>query len=64
MPPVVSNLEEAMTNLSHLVDRAASGEEIVIVNNGVPLARLVPMELVTMATRAQLINGLARVAGV
>jgi len=44
MPPVVSNLYEAKTNLSQLVDRAASGEEIMIAKNGVPLARLVPME--------------------
>ena len=44
MPPVVSNLYEAKTNLPQLVDRAASGEEIIIAKNGVPLARLVPME--------------------
>lgn len=44
MPPVVSNLYEAKTNLSQLVDRAAAGEEIIIAKNGVPLARLVPME--------------------
>jgi prevent-host-death family protein len=43
MPPVVSNLYEAKTNLSQLVDRAAAGEEI-IAKNGVPLARLVPLE--------------------
>ena len=35
------SLYEAKTHLSHLVDRAASGEEIVITKNGVPLARLV-----------------------
>ena len=44
MPPVVSNLYEAKTNLSKLVDRAAAGEEIIIAKNGVPLARLVPLE--------------------
>jgi len=44
MPPVVSNLYEAKTNLSQLVDRAAAGEEIIIAKNGVPLARLVPLE--------------------
>jgi prevent-host-death family protein len=44
MPPTVSNLYEAKTNLSQLVDRAAAGEEIIIAKNGVPLARLVPME--------------------
>lgn len=44
MPPYVSNLYEAKTNLSQLVDRAAAGEEIIIAKNGVPLARLVPLE--------------------
>ncbi|HEX7837013.1 MAG TPA: type II toxin-antitoxin system Phd/YefM family antitoxin [Kofleriaceae bacterium] len=44
MPPVVSNLYEAKTNLSQLVDRAAAGEEIIIAKNGVPLARLVALE--------------------
>lgn len=44
MPPAVSNLYDAKTNLSRLVDRAAAGEEIIIAKNGVPLARLVPLE--------------------
>ena len=38
------NLYEAKTNLSQLVDRAARGEEIIIAKNGVPLARLVPLD--------------------
>ena len=41
MPPVISNLYEAQTHLSQLIDRAAAGEEIIIAKNGVPLARLV-----------------------
>jgi prevent-host-death family protein len=40
--PFVS-LYEAKTKLSSLVDRAASGEEIVIAKNGIPYARLVPI---------------------
>ncbi|MGH7550990.1 MAG: type II toxin-antitoxin system Phd/YefM family antitoxin [Gemmatimonadota bacterium] len=43
MPPIISNLYDAKTNLSQLVDRAAAGEEIIIAKNGVPLARLVPL---------------------
>lgn len=43
MPTVISNLYDAKTNLSQLVDRAASGEEIIIAKNGVPLAKLVPL---------------------
>jgi prevent-host-death family protein len=41
---VISNLYEAKANLSQLVDRAAAGEEIIIAKNGVPLARLMPLE--------------------
>jgi prevent-host-death family protein len=37
------NLNEARTSLSKLVDRAASGEEIVITRAGKPRARLVPL---------------------
>ncbi len=43
MAPVFTNLYDAKTNLSQLVDRAAAGEEIVIAKNGVPQARLVPL---------------------
>jgi prevent-host-death family protein len=38
------SLYEAKTQLSALVDRAAAGEEIVIMKSGQPMARLVPME--------------------
>lgn len=37
-------LYEAKTNLSSLVDRAAEGEEFVIMKSGRPMARLVPIE--------------------
>lgn len=42
-PPVV-NLYDAKTQLSALVERAASGEEIIIAKAGRPLARLVAYE--------------------
>lgn len=42
MAKVLYNLYEAKTSLSQLVDRAASGEEIVIAKAGKPLAKLVP----------------------
>jgi prevent-host-death family protein len=38
------SLYEAKTQLSHLVERAAAGEEIVITKSGRPRARLVPLE--------------------
>jgi eukaryotic-like serine/threonine-protein kinase len=38
------NMNDAKTRLSELAERAASGEEIVITQNGYPLARLAPLE--------------------
>ncbi|HEX2095031.1 MAG TPA: type II toxin-antitoxin system Phd/YefM family antitoxin [Longimicrobiaceae bacterium] len=38
------NLYDAKTHLSELVERAASGEEIIIAKAGKPRARLVPLE--------------------
>lgn len=38
------SLYEAKTHLSSLVERAASGDEIVITKSGKPRARLVPLE--------------------
>lgn len=35
------NVQEAKTQLSRLLERAAAGEEIVIARNGRPLAKLV-----------------------
>ena len=37
------NIFEAKTHLSHLVDRAAAGEEILIAKAGKPFARLVQL---------------------
>jgi prevent-host-death family protein len=42
MSQTVYNLYEAKTSLSRLVDRAASGEEIILSKAGKPLAKLVP----------------------
>ena len=38
----MTNIHEAKTHFSRLVDRAAAGEEIVIGKAGKPVARLVP----------------------
>ena len=38
-----TNLHDAKTHLSRLVDRAAAGEEIVIARGGRPVARLVAL---------------------
>jgi len=36
------NINEAGAHLSRLIEQAAAGEEIVIIRNGKPVARLVP----------------------
>ena len=43
MPEYIYNLYEAKTHLSHLIDRAAKIEEILIAKSGVPLVKLVPL---------------------
>ena len=41
------NLHEAEGRFLQLVDRAAAGEEIILVRDGIPVARLVPLEVQT-----------------
>jgi prevent-host-death family protein len=36
------NIHEAKTNLSRLLTRVENGEEIIISNRGIPVAKLVP----------------------
>jgi len=40
----IINICEAKTHLSCLVEEVAAGKEVVITKNGVPRARLVPLE--------------------
>ena len=40
----VVNLYDAKAQLSRLIDRATSGEDVVIARSGKPLVRLVPVE--------------------
>lgn len=39
---MIVNVSEAKTNLSKLIDRAFTGEEIIIAKNNLPLIDLVP----------------------
>ena len=55
------NLHEARTRLSHLVERAAADEEIVIAKAGRPLARLVPLAQRTGPRPLGLLAGEVRV---
>ena len=43
---VISNILDAKTHLSALVDQACAGEEIIIARKGRPLVRLVPIPAV------------------
>jgi prevent-host-death family protein len=42
MKPV--NVYEAKTNLSQLIDKAASGEDVILSRNGKPLVRITRLE--------------------
>ena len=50
----VFNLYEAKNQLSSLVERAASREEIVIAKHGQPRAKLVPLPAIKKGPRKQL----------
>ena len=39
-----TNIHDAKTHLSRLVDRAAAGETVVIAKAGKPVAKLVPLD--------------------
>lgn len=56
------NMHEAKTRLSKLVEAIESGAEaeVVIARNGVPAARLVPIESVTPVKRPPIRFGLAK----
>ena len=47
---------EAKSKLSALLDRACSGEEVVITRHGTPIARLVPMNPPTAPDRARAVR--------
>ncbi|MBN1267422.1 MAG: type II toxin-antitoxin system Phd/YefM family antitoxin [Anaerolineales bacterium] len=38
------NIHEAKTHFSHLINRAVSGEEVIIAKAGKPIARLIPYQ--------------------
>jgi prevent-host-death family protein len=56
------NLYEAKTNLSQLVERAASGEEIIIAKAGRPLARLVAAQIRTEPRKPGALKGQVSIA--
>lgn len=51
------NIDAAKAQLSHLVDRANAGEEVVITRHGRPVARLVPVETARPNRKLGLLKG-------
>ncbi len=41
----IVNVHEAKTHLSRLLEDVRAGEEIVVAKNGIPCARLVPLDV-------------------
>ena len=56
------NIYDAKTRLSQLVDRAATGEEIIIARGGRPVARLVAWRALPVARRPGRMRGRVRIA--
>jgi len=56
------NIHDAKTNLSRLVDQAASGTEIVIAKAGKPVAKLVPLSPPRRVRRPGSLKGKIRIA--
>ena len=59
--PVV-NIYEAKTQLSKLVDQAASGEDIIIGRNGKPIARITALTPTKQPIRFGILKGRIKVA--
>jgi len=58
----MTNIHEAKTHFSKLVERAAAGEEIVIAKAGKPVARLVPYKEAPPQRKPGSMKGKIRIA--
>ena len=58
----VVSISEGKTRLSELVDRAASGEDVVLSRNGKPLARITQLEGARRPIKFGLLKGKVRIA--
>jgi prevent-host-death family protein len=56
------NIYEAKTRLSQLVDKAASGEDVVVSRNGKPLVRITQLEATRRRIKFGVLKGKVRVA--
>lgn len=62
--PRTINIGEAKAQLSHLIACAEAGEDVIIARNGVPAARLVPLNCPVAETIALLRDERTRRPGV
>jgi prevent-host-death family protein len=53
----IYNIDDARTHLSELVDRAASGHDVIITRNGTPIARLTRLAVEKRSLRFGLLEG-------
>lgn len=53
----ITNIYQAKTQLSALVDRALAGDEIIIARSGKPLVRLVPYTAKMEARKSGVLKG-------
>jgi prevent-host-death family protein len=53
----IANIHEAKTHLSRLVDKALAGEDVQIARSGMPLVRLVPIQLDSEPRRGGQLQG-------
>lgn len=56
------NIYEAKTRLSQLVDKAASGEDVVVSRNGKPLARITRLDEQKRRIKFGVLKGKVRIA--
>jgi len=56
------NIYEAKTKLSQLVDKAATGEDVVVSRNGKPVARITRLEPPKRRVRFGVLKGKIRIA--
>jgi prevent-host-death family protein len=56
------NVHEAKTQFSRLLQKVAAGEDVTIARDGVPVARLVPVDVVKTPRKLGMHNGKIRMA--
>jgi prevent-host-death family protein len=57
-----TNIHEAKSNLSRLIERAVAGEEVIISKAGKPVARLIPYIVKQKPRRLGIWKGRVRIA--